>query len=172
MENRVIFRAGKAVMEAGLAALRFTFRGVGASTGSYDHGEGEQEDVSSAIDFLASRYPGLPQVLVGFSFGAWVGLKVGSCDPRIRAMVGLGIPAGFYDFDFLAKNSKPTLLVIGSRDEYCPRDRMEELARRLPAESVLRWIEGADHFFARELDELKTLIREFFSRLELNGSPP
>lgn len=171
MENRVIFRAGKAVLESGSAALRFNFRGVGASSGSYDHGEGEKDDVLSAIDFLADRYPGLPLLLVGFSFGAWVGLQVGRTDPRVQAMIGIGLPTGFYAFDFLVENRKPTMLVAGSRDEFCPRDKMEGLARHLPAESLLRWIEGADHFFARELDELETAIREFLGRLELKGPP-
>ena len=83
MDNRVVYRAGKAVMEAGLAALRFNFRGVGASTGSYDHGEGEKDDASAAIDYLSAKYSGLPLVLVGFSFGAWVGLQAGCQDPRI-----------------------------------------------------------------------------------------
>ena len=92
MNNRVVYRAAKAVREAGLVALRFNFRGVGASTGSFDQGEGEKDDVLAAMDYLEQKYPSLPQALVGFSFGARVGLEVGVRDPRIQAMVGLGIP--------------------------------------------------------------------------------
>ena len=92
MNNRVIFRAGKAANGAGLLALRFNFRGVGASTGTYDHGKGEQEDVAAAIEWLRREAPGLPLVLIGFSFGAWVGLQVAYRDPEIAAMVGLGLP--------------------------------------------------------------------------------
>ena len=162
MDNRVVYRAGKAVIAAGMAALRFNFRGVGASTGAYDHGEGEQEDVVAAIDFLEARYPGVPLALVGFSFGAWVGLQVACRDPRIGAMVGLGLPVNFYDFDFLIANQKPARFIIGSRDEYCPRDKMERLARRLPETSTLQWIESADHFFSQALEELQRLITRFF----------
>jgi len=166
MDNRVVYRAGKAVMEAGLAALRFNFRGVGASTGSYDHGDGEKDDVSSAIDYLSGKYPGLPLVLVGFSFGAWVGLQAGCQDPRIQAMVGLGVPVSFYDFEFLTGNFKPTLFVIGTRDEYSPRDKMDGLARRMSSSFTLRWVEGASHFFVPGLDQLQSYVTEFLSHIE------
>ncbi len=162
MDNRVVFRLAKAVMEAGMAALRFNFRGVGASTGSFDYGEGEQEDVVGAIDWLSSRYPGLPLGLVGFSFGAWVGLQAACRDARIRFMAGIGLPLNFYDFDFLVENRKPALYIIGTNDEFCPRERGDLLARRLPSSSSLRWVEGADHFFAAYLEVLQGLITVFF----------
>ena len=95
MDNRVVYRTAKAAAEAGLAALRFNFRGVGASTGSFDEGAGEQEDVRSAIDWLDTRYPRLPLALAGFSFGSWVGLQVGSRHERIRALAGRGLPLNF-----------------------------------------------------------------------------
>ncbi len=162
MDNRVVYRAAKAVLNAGMAALRFNFRGVGSSTGTYDHGEGEKEDVTAAIDFLGMKYPSLPLAMVGFSFGAWVGLRVASREPRIRAMVGLGVPINFYDFDFLIESQKPMLFVIGSRDKYCSRDKMERLARRLPQTFGLQWIDGADQFFTHGLDDLQYLITHFF----------
>jgi alpha/beta superfamily hydrolase len=161
MDNRVIYRTGKAALEAGIAVLRFNFRGVGASTGSYDEGIGEQDDVAAAIDWLAARYPGLPLALAGFSFGAWVGLRVADRDPRIGAMVGLAPPMRFYDFDFLMGNRKPTLLVAGSRDEFCPHELMDRLASKLPASTALRWIEGADHFFSKKLPQAQDLVTTF-----------
>jgi uncharacterized protein len=167
MNNRVIFRAGKAANEAGLLALRFNFRGVGESTGSYDQGNGEQEDVAAAIDWLRAKAPGLPMVLIGFSFGAWVGLQVACRDPEISAMVGLGLPLNNYDFDFLLENYKPSLYVVGSEDEFCPRGIMEQLSRKLPAYSEAVWIEGADHFFANQLDPLQERIRRFLQDLPL-----
>jgi hypothetical protein len=167
MDNRVVFRSGKAVLEAGFAALRFNFRGVGASTGAFDQGVGEKEDVASAIDWLEQEYPGVPLALIGFSFGAWVGLRVGCADPRIRSLAGLGLPLNFYDFDFLIENPKPTLLILGTKDEFCPRDRIELFARRLPSATAVRLIEEADHFFARQLDQVHDLIGGFFGGLQL-----
>ncbi len=102
MDNRVIYRAAKCAAQEGFAALRFNFRGVGRSTGTFDQGLGEKDDVKAAMDWLGSKYPGLPLALVGYSFGAWVGLQVGCADPRIQAMVGLGLPLDLYDFDFLS----------------------------------------------------------------------
>jgi uncharacterized protein len=167
MDNRVIFRAGKGATEAGVAALRFNFRGVGASTGEYDEGRGEQQDVAACIDWLKARYPNLPLVLVGFSFGAWVGLRVACEDPRVAAMVGLGLPVNHYDFEFLVENVKPALYIVGTRDEFCPRAKMERLARRLPAYSDLRWVENADHFFGDRIGEVQTLIATFLTELPL-----
>ena len=165
MDNRVVFRSGKAAMEAGLAALRFNFRGVGSSTGVFDNGVGETEDVRAAIDYLEHKYPGLPLALIGFSFGAWVGLRVACQDPRIQAMVGLGLPLNSHDFDFLVDNSKPSLFVSGSKDKFCPREKMEGLAGRLPPSSTVRSIEGADHFFTNELEELQLIITDFLRRV-------
>ncbi len=161
MHNRVVYRAGKAAMEAGLAALRFNFRGVEGSTGEYDEGVGEKDDVTAALHWLERRYPGLPLSLIGFSFGAWVGLQVGAADARVRVLVGLGLPVSAYDFGFLARNLKPTLFVTGTRDEFCPRPLMEPLIRRLPPSSVVTWIEGADHFFTAHIEPLQVRIAEF-----------
>jgi len=166
MDNRVVFRAGKAAVAAGFAALRFNFRGVGNSTGSFNQGIGEKDDVACVIDWLGRKYPGTLLALIGFSFGAWVGLQVGCADPRIRAVVGLGLPLNFYDFDFLIENLKPALFIAGTQDEFCPHDRMQRLARRLPPTSRVHLIEGADHFFVRELDQVQSLVTNFFRGLK------
>jgi alpha/beta superfamily hydrolase len=165
MENRVVFRTAKAATEAGLIALRFNFRGAGASTGSFDKGVGEKDDVRAALDWLENRYPGLPLSLAGFSFGAWVGLQVGCEDPRITALVGLGLPLSHYDFDFLFGNPKPALFIVGTHDEFCPADKLERLERRLPACSTLRRIENAGHFLERDLDSVQDLITGFLEQI-------
>lgn len=161
MDNRVVYRCAKACLDADLAALRFNFRGVGTSTGSYDHGEGEKEDVEAAIDYLEMQYRALPLVLIGFSFGAWVGLQAGCQDSRITAMVGLGLPIDFYDFDFLLASRKPTLLLAGTEDEVCPRESMNRLAERMPSCLTLRWIEGTDHFFGARLEEVQACVTDY-----------
>ena len=171
MNNRVIYRAAKAAVEVGLAALRFNFRGVGASTGDYDRGTGERKDVAALLDWMHQRYPGIPLAVAGFSFGAWVGLQVGCHDPRIRALVGLGLPLSTYDFEFLIDNAKPSRYIIGTRDEFCPRDKMESFARRLQPASTVSWVEGADHFFTHQVAEAQSLTREFL-RAQFEGSHP
>ncbi len=165
MNNRVIFRAGKAVLDAGLAALRFNFRGAGASTGSFDEGKGEQQDVTAVTDWLEQRYPRLSLALVGFSFGAWVGLRVAAQDARFVACVGLGLPMNAYNFDFLLENRKASLYIVGADDEHCPREKLASFARRLPPSSEVQVIEGADHFFSLHLEQVQAMISEFFMKL-------
>jgi len=167
MDNRVIYHAGEAAISDGFAALRFNFRGVGASTGSFDEGIGEQEDVASAISWLAHKFPDLPLAVIGYSFGASVGLRVGCTDPRVKAMTGIAIPLDSYDFDFLYENRKPTLLIVGSQDQFCSQRRYGLLAHRLPETSQVYTINEADHFFADHIDEVQQLIADFFQNLEL-----
>jgi uncharacterized protein len=165
MENRVVYRTAKAATEAGLAALRFNFRGAGQSTGSFDKGAGEKDDVRAAVDWLEDKYPRLPLSLAGFSFGAWVGLQVGCEDPRITAMIGLGLPLNYYDFDFLFENRKPTLFIVGTHDEFCAAEKLDRLESRLPAASALCRIQNAGHFLERDLDSVQDLITGFFERI-------
>ena len=86
MNNNVVYRAAKALVAGGVTALRFNFRGVGASTGSYGEGVGEEEDVRAAVDFLRAQAPGLAIWIAGFSFGARVGLTV-----RARVLENSGV---------------------------------------------------------------------------------
>ena len=169
MNNRVIYRAAKGAVEAGLAALRFNFRGVGASTGAYNRGAGEKKDVAALIDWLEQRYPGLPLALVGFSFGAWGGLQGGVHDPRMAALIGLGPPLNSYDFDFMLDDAQPSLFIVGTRDEFCQRDKMEAFAHRLPKTSAVQWVDGADHFFTHQIDKVQVLVRNYL-RAQFKGT--
>jgi alpha/beta superfamily hydrolase len=172
MDNRVVYRAAKAALEAGFAALRFNFRGVGLSSGHYDQGVGEREDAAAAISWLEEKYPALPLALVGYSFGAWVGLRVGCPDPRIKAMVALALPLDLYDFEFLYDNSKPALYISGTRDEFCSNENLNRLDHRLPASSSLHRIEGAEHFFTGYIETLQDFITDFFRSLKLEQNTP
>jgi uncharacterized protein len=165
MDNRIVFRAAKAASEAGFAALRFNFRGVGLSTGQYDQGIGEKEDVIAAIRWIENKFPSLPVVLLGYSFGAWVGLQVGCMESRVKAMVGVAVPLDLYEFDFLATNSKPALYIAATRDEFCSQENLARFESRLPATSSLRRIEGADHFFSDQIEIVESLVSDFFQWL-------
>lgn len=165
MHNKVVFRAAKAALQVGLPALRFNFRGVGKSQGQFAEGIGERDDVRAALDYLQTRFPKKPVCVMGFSFGAWVGLAVGAADPRVRALVGLGLPAASLDLSFLRHVTKPKLIIQGTRDQYGPRDRVEALFASLPDPKRMHWVEGADHFFAGRLDEIQPLIRDFLQEI-------
>jgi len=165
MHNKVVFRAAKAALLSGLPALRFNFRGAGKSAGTFANGIGEQDDVRAALDYLGARFPGLPVCLMGFSFGSWVGLQVGATDPRVSALVGLGVPVDSYNFDFLLGVRKPKLILQGTRDEFGSAVRVSELYDSLAEPKQVHWVQGADHFFAGKLDEVQEVLREFLAPL-------
>ncbi len=170
MHNKVVFRAAKAARQAGLPALRFNFRGVGKSTGSFSQGIGEREDVRAALDYLGTRFPAVPVCLMGFSFGASVAFRVGANDPRVAALVGLGVPVTSSNLDFLRGVLKPKLIIQGTRDEFGPRAELESFYGLLAEPKQIRWVQNADHFFTGKLEEVQRAIREFLrSELVLPG---
>jgi len=170
MHNKVVFRAAKAATQAGLPALRFNFRGVGKSTGTFSDGIGECEDVRAALEYLVARFPTVPVCLMGFSFGAGVGLRVGANEPCVAALVGLGVPVVSTNLDFLRSVLKPKLIVHGTLDQFAPRAEVELFYESLAEPKRVHWVENADHFFMGKLEEVQRVIREFLkSELILAG---
>jgi hypothetical protein len=161
MHNKVVFRAAKAATQAGLPALRFNFRGVGKSAGSFSDGIGESQDVTAALDYLSVRFPAIPVCLIGFSFGAAVGLPVGARDPRVIALVGLGVPVGSRNMHYLQGVSKPKLIIQGTQDQFGSRAEVEAFFDSLAEPKQIHWVENADHFFTGKLEEVQRVIREF-----------
>ena len=163
MHSSVITTAAEAASQEGFSTLRFNFRGVGASGGSYNDGIGEKEDVKAAIDYLYSRQKdsNLPLILLGYSFGAWAGLPVGVQDSRIKGMVAIAPPLELYDFGFLKGCKKRKLLIAGSRDSFCPVPLLEKWYGHLEEPRSLAIIQGADHFFFSHTRFLIQPLREF-----------
>ncbi|MBI4465939.1 MAG: alpha/beta hydrolase [Acidobacteria bacterium] len=162
LHNKVVHHTARALQELGLPVLRFNFRGAGKSQGTHDQGRGEAEDTRAALAYLGDKAPGAGIVLAGFSFGAWVGLRAGCGDPRVRALIGIGLPAANSDLSYLESCPKPKLFVQGTRDQFGARQAVEALVARAAAPKQLVWIEGADHFFAGHLEELRHAILEHF----------
>jgi uncharacterized protein len=171
MHFKVVFRAAKALQSAGLAVLRFNFRGVGRSEGAFDHGAGEQEDARAALFEMQDRFPGLPLVLGGFSFGSVVAVRVAARDARVAAVFVLGYPlrmpsrlrrAGTIEHDdgsaALAGVRQPRLFVQGESDAFGPGEALRPLVAPLPQPRELVVIPGADHFFDGRLDALQAAV--------------
>lgn len=131
MHFKVVFRAAKALQENGVAALRFNFRGVGRSEGTHDGGRGEQDDVSAALGEAARRFPALPLLLGGFSFGAAMALRVATKEARPRAVFALGLPlTKMSDLAVLQKLAVPRLFVQGEHDELGSGESVRKLVSR------------------------------------------
>lgn len=165
MHTKVVFKVAQTMQALGIPALRFNFRGVGHSTGTYDEGRGETDDVRYALDFLSRRYPGLPVILAGFSFGSWVGLRVAANDDRVQAMVGLGVPARSFDGDTLQGCHKPKLIIQGTEDDLAPFKLTEQWFEQVSPPKSLVAIQGADHFFQGRLEEVQIVIANFIENL-------
>jgi len=161
MHNKVVYQAAKSFDSLGLPVLRFNFRGAGTSGGEHDKGEGEQGDVRAALDFLADEFPGVPLLLAGFSFGCWVGLRVGCRDDRVTQLIGLGTPVNSTDFSFLRACKKPKLFVHGSHDKFGDLARVQALIDSVPDPKRLVVVQDADHFFVGKLDQLDRAIVEW-----------
>jgi alpha/beta superfamily hydrolase len=161
MHNKVIYQAAKSLDALGLPVLRFNFRGAGLSAGVHGRGRGEEGDVRAALDFLAKEFPGAPLLLAGFSFGSWVGLRVGCADQRVSHLIGLGIPVNNTDFSFLADCAKPKLFVQGSNDEHGAIEKVKALVPSFGGENRLVVVDGVDHFFTGKLNELNQAITDW-----------
>jgi uncharacterized protein len=174
MHNKVVFHAMKALNSFGFPVLRFNFRGTGLSHGEHDNGRGEIDDVHAALNWLDREFH-LPLIFAGFSFGAAVGLNAACADDRVKALIGLGTPVApvderSYEFDFLRSCDKPKLFVSGSRDQFGPRAKLEQLVNSLHEPKKLVIIESADHFFEGRLREMREAIEVWVkeSVLKLN----
>ena len=164
MHTKAVYRAAQAYNDAGLVTLRFNFRGVGVSTGSHDDGIGEMDDLRDALDWIEARYPSLPLLVGGFSFGSMVGLSVGAEDPRVVALLGLGLPVDMdrYDYSFLSEIDKPILIVQGEEDEFGSGERVSALVAELGTHITLVRIPGSDHYFTDRLDELRDIVQGYY----------
>jgi len=150
MHNKTLYRLAKRLsVEADMPSLRFNFRGTGRSLGRHDNGIGEVADVRTALDRLAEEHPGLPIVVVGYSFGAVVGLRAGAGDPRVTHLVALGTPVGEPDWEVehLRTTEKPRLLVQGENDEFGDADAIRAFAASAKGPVDVEVVAGADHLF-------------------------
>jgi len=158
LHNKVVYQAAKALDGLGMPVLRFNFRGAGLSQGKHDRGRGELDDARAAVGFLAAEFPETPMLLAGFSFGCWVGLRVGCEDARVERLVAIGAPVNNSDFSYLRKCTKAKLFVHGSNDEHGDVHKVRRMVEDLPGKNELVVVDGVDHFFAGKIEELGAAI--------------
>jgi hypothetical protein len=164
MHNKVVYRAAKTMQSLGLPTLRFNFRGTGLSEGDHDEGRGEQDDVRAALDWLHHRNE-LPMLVVGFSFGAHVGLRVCCSDSRVPGFAALGLPVAaegrHYRYSFLTSCALPKLFISGGSDEYGPTAELQQIVAAASEPKSLVIIPDADHFFVGKLEQMQNALREW-----------
>ena len=174
MHNKVVYTLHQVFTRQGFSTLRFNFRGVGRSQGSFGRGEGELTDAASALDWLQSYNPNAGACwIAGFSFGAWIGMQLLMRRPEIDRFVAVAPPASVYDFGFLAPCPSSGLLVHGDKDDHIPEDSVKKLSEKLSKQRDIevdyRVIKGANHFFTDRLDKLESVVEEY---IEAAMAPP
>jgi alpha/beta superfamily hydrolase len=163
MHTKAVYQSAKALARIGCAVLRFNFRGVGASAGSHDHGNSEQDDFRAALDFMQARYPAAPLWAGGMSFGSWVGLSVGVDDDRVTTLIGVAMPLNRYDFTRIRDSAKPKFFVHGEFDEVCPVKLVREFYAQAAEPKELVVIDSANHVFDGKVSEVADAIEDLFS---------
>ena len=167
MHTKAVYQGAKGLARAGCLVLRFNFRGIGASGGTFDAGPGECDDFRAALDYAATTWPGLPIWAAGFSFGSWVALETGAADSRVSVLVGIAPPVARegYVFREILVSAKPKFFVQGSMDTTCLLKDLWAFYATLPEPKELAVIDGADHLFvgrATEVGEaLEDLLADF-----------
>jgi alpha/beta superfamily hydrolase len=147
MDNNVVVAVAMALRDSGVATLRFNFRGVCGSEGTHGNMVGETDDAQAAVAFLREA-TGLPSAaLVGYSFGAAVGLRAGYDHPGVDCLVGIAPPVSMFDIGFLSQREGPLLFIAGTADPFCPAGELERQMDDLHIRAELICISGADHFF-------------------------
>jgi uncharacterized protein len=163
MNNNVVETIVQAYREKGYTTLRFNFRGMGQSTGSYDEGVGEQEDVKAALAYLDGT--GKTSIdLAGYSFGAWVNALGLKGFDQTRRMVMVSPPVNFLDFSFLEYNEKIQLVIAASQDDIGPPDMIKEMIPVWNPEVRFEVIQGADHFYWGWNGDITRIIQEFLEK--------
>jgi uncharacterized protein len=163
MNHQIIYQCYYAFAHRGFSVLRFNFRGVGRSQGSFDHGTGELSDAASALDWAQTINPEARACWVaGFSFGAWIGMQLLMRRPEVEGFISIAPPANLYDFSFLAPCPSSGLIVHGEKDAVVPPKDVNTLVEKLKTQKGIvidqQVIPGANHFFDGKLQPLMETV--------------
>jgi hypothetical protein len=157
MENKVVTTLGRALRTEGVATLRFNFRGVEHSTGAFDNGQGETEDARAVADYGALRWPGRRLMLAGFSFGAFVALRLAQVEP-IELLITVAPPIDRFDFSALQAPRAPWVVVQGDADDVVDPERVIAWVGSFAPPPHLVVVPGVGHFFHGHLAELRDAL--------------
>jgi alpha/beta superfamily hydrolase len=168
MRSRVVYEAARGFVRAGAATLRFNFRGVGRSEGTFTDGRGEALDFRAAVDGMAARHPGLPVWAAGYAFGAGIAASAAADDERITAIIAIAPLVDRDEVRAALSGAKPTFLIHGDRDEVCSLREMHRFYAQLPEPRELIVIDAADHAFDGRASEVGDAITDLLA--DFDGS--
>ena len=160
MNNAVIFHTDRDLHRAGMTTLRFNFRGAGMSEGDHDEGKGEVEDVAAAASWLRGIAPGVPQLIVGYSFGSWCGIRYAKRSTATDGFIAIGLPIRRFEFEDLNNFPLPLAVIQGSEDEFGTPEEVRPLLETVIGPTQLHVILDAPHLFPKRAKEPAAKVLE------------
>ncbi|MBT4197226.1 alpha/beta hydrolase [Desulfobacula sp.] len=162
MDNPVVMTIADSFFEKGFTTMRFNFRGTCNSTGMFDNGTGEQEDIRAALSLLTEK--GYKQIwLAGYSFGARMNASLVSKGCEIKDHIMVSPPVGFMNFDDIEKMTSTGLIITGANDEIAPPGKVKGHINRWKIDPRFEIIEDCDHFYSKSLPRLKAVLIDYLS---------
>ncbi|MEM7082439.1 MAG: alpha/beta fold hydrolase [Pseudomonadota bacterium] len=171
MLNKVVHTLARSALDNGWPALRFNYRGVGKSEGNYDEGRGETDDALAACELMTARF-NAPLVLMGFSFGAGVSLRLASRNypsNAISAVLSAAPPVGRLGVPDDLAITVPWLVIQGSADELVDAQLVKRWAEQQSPTPELVMLDGVSHFFHGSLTVLRQHAVDFLHRADFSA---
>jgi uncharacterized protein len=159
MHNNVVETVQDVFSSCGYTTLRFNFRGVGESSGVYDEGRGEKQDILSACEFM--KYRGVEKItLAGYSFGAWVCCCLLQDKPSfIRSTILISPAQSYFDYDWAGLDGNVEYIICGEEDEFGHADNLRKNAKQIHAKLAV--LQATDHFYFGREGQLAEYLREY-----------
>ena len=157
MDNKVVTTVARALQELGIPTVRFNFRGVGASAGAYDEARGETADAAAIAAWAEQRWPGRRLVIAGFSFGAYIALRLAT-ERAADWLITVAPPVDLFDLSRISAPACPWLVGQGDSDEVLDPNKVLAWARSFDPAPRLTVLPGVGHFFHGHLRELRDAI--------------
>ena len=169
MNNKVVYNLYSQFAAKGFSVLRFNFRGVGRSSGTFDHGIGELIDAAIALDWLQLHNPSASSFWIGgFSFGSWIALQLLMRRPEIQGFIAVSPPANKYDFSFLSPCPSSGIIIQGDADSISTEESVSKLVSKVAKQKNIEIdytvIQGADHYFRTTMDHFNQAVNEYIDR--------
>ncbi len=158
MHNKVAYRLARGLRKSGCVVFRFNFRGVNLSEGAYAEEQGELEDARAALTELRRRYPHLPYLISGFSFGSRIALRLAVDEPEAARVIAVGFPTRYPNRQYVHEVSVPKFFIQSTHDDFGPQPEMQQFFHELPEPKHLDWVTALDHFFKDNLDGYEAVV--------------
>lgn len=162
LKNKVVHILAETFNAMGMLSVSFNFRGVGKSTGHFDHGRGETDDLLAVVAFFRARHPQAPLWLAGFSFGAYVALR-GHRQAQAERLLLVAPPVSMFDFSTAPEVEIPWMVIQGGQDAIIEPAAVARWVAARPRRPDYQWMADADHFFHGRLNRLREVVVNHWS---------